>query len=317
MVLPPLVVIGGPTASGKTALSLALAERLGGEVISADSRQVYRGMDIGTAKVGALDRQRIPHHGLDLVDPDEPFSVADFRRHALEALVAIGARGRVAILAGGSGLYLRAVARGIPLETGGHDPATRAAIEEQLAAEGPGPLVHELRTLAPSVAATIDLANPRRVVRALERARLVGDLPPPAPVGYSAPVAWLGTAVDPALHATAIEARARDQFATGLLDEAAVLRDRYPEGLRAFGAMGYREAFDVLAGRVTLEEAIATDTRRTRAYARRQGTWFRSEPDMHWLLPGPGRLEEALGVIGAVLSPADAISRTRAPCPGS
>lgn len=301
MVLPPLVVIGGPTASGKTTLSLALSERLDGEVISADSRQVYRGMDIGTAKVGATDRERIPHHGLDLVDPDEPFSVADFRRHALEALASIAARGRVAILVGGTGLYLRAVARGLPVESAGHDPAARAAIETQLVAEGLDPLVRELRSRAPSVAATIDLANPRRVVRALERARSLGDMPPPAPTGYPAPVAWLGTAVDRERHAAAIEDRAREQFASGLLDEASVLRARYPEDLRAFGAMGYREAFDVLAGRATLEEAIATDTRRTRAYARRQGTWFRSEPDIHWLAPGPGRLGAALEVMDEAL----------------
>ncbi len=317
MGLPPLVVIGGPTASGKTTLSLALAERLDGEVISADSRQVYRGMDVGTAKVGAIDRQRIAHHGLDLVDPDEPFSVADFRRHALEALEGIASRGRVAILAGGTGLYLRAVARGLPVDSTGHDPVARAAIEERLAAEGLGPLVRELRSLAPTVAEAIDTANPRRVVRALERARSLGDVPPPAPVGYPAPVVWLGTAVDPERHPAAIEARAREQFASGLLEEASVLRERYPEELRAFGAMGYREAFDVLSGRATLEQAIATDTRRTRGYARRQRTWFRSEPDIHWLAPGSGRLAAALEVVGEALPPARAVSRSRAPGPGS
>lgn len=306
MALPPLVVIGGPTASGKTALSLALAERLDGEIISADSRQVYRGMDIGTAKVGPLDSERIPHHGLDLVHPDEPFSVADFRRHALEALAGIASRGRVAILVGGTGLYLRAVARGLLIETAGHDPGVRAAIERDLATHGLDALVEELRTTAPSLAAGLDLANPRRVVRALERARLLGDVPPPAPVGYPAPVTWLGTAVDPERHPAVIEARAREQFASGLLDEAAALRERYPEDLRAFGAMGYREAFDVLAGRATLEEAIEADARRTRAYARRQRAWFRSEPDIEWLPPGPARLERALeralALVGAASS---------------
>src|SRR5690242_9446509 len=127
MGLPPLIVIAGPTASGKTELSLALAVRLGAEVISADSRQVYRHMDIGTAKVDVADRVRVPHHGLDLVDPDQPFSAADFRHHALEALTGVAARGRPAILAGGTGLYLRTVARGVPVEAGGHDPAIRGA----------------------------------------------------------------------------------------------------------------------------------------------------------------------------------------------
>lgn len=295
--LPPLIVIGGPTASGKTALAITLAERIDGEVISADSRQVYRGMDIGTAKVSSADRARIPHHGLDLVAPDEPFTVADFRRHALEVLPQIAARGRVAILAGGTGLYLRAVARGLPVDDLGHDPAVRSEIERRLVHEGLPALVADLRRLAPSVAATIDLANPRRVTRALERALLVGDTPPPPPRGYPAPVVWLGLAVDPARHADAIEARAREQFANGLLDEAAALLERYPEDLRAFGAMGYREAFDVLAGRATLEQAIATDTGRTRAYARRQRTWFRSEPDIHWLPPGAERLGAALTLV--------------------
>ncbi len=291
------MVIAGPTASGKTALSLELAERLDAEVIGADSRQVYRGMDIGTAKVGAAERARVPHHGLDLVDPDQPFTVADFRRHALEALASIATRGRLAILAGGTGLYLRTVARGVPVDVVGHDPAIRAAIEARLESDGLGPLVDELRELAPGVASRIDLANPRRVVRALERARLVGDRPPPPPMGYPAPVVWLGTTPDPATHGAIIEARANEQFANGLLDEARALLERYPEDLRAFGAMGYREAFDVLAGRATLEEAIETDVRRTRAYARRQGAWFRSEPGITWLPPGADRPSTALRLI--------------------
>jgi tRNA dimethylallyltransferase len=298
---PPLIVIGGETASGKTALSLSLAERLGAEIISADSRQVYRGMDIGTAKVSLAVRASIPHHGLDLVDPDEAFSVADFRRHALGALAAIASRGRPAILAGGTGLYLRVVARGVPIETGGHDPAVRATLERRLEEDGLAPLVDELRLRAPSVASGIDLANPRRVVRALERVTLQGDRPPPALVGYPAPLVWLGTAVDPSTHPAAIDARAREQFADGLLDEAAGLLGRYPEDLRAFGAMGYREAFDVLAGRSDLEQAIATDGQRTRAYARRQRTWFRSEPDIHWLPAGPGRMTAALDIIRVTL----------------
>lgn len=291
------MVIGGQTASGKTALSLALAERLGAEIVSADSRQVYRGMDVGTAKVAAEEQARIRHHGLDLVDPDEPFTVADFRRAALDALAGIASRGRMAVLVGGTGLYLRAVARGLPMEAAGHDPVVRAELDERLTADGLEPLVAELWRRAPSVAGRIDLANPRRVVRALERAWLVGDVLPPAPVGYPASVVWLGTATDPAQHAQAIEDRARDQFANGLLDEAAALLARYPETLRAFGAMGYREAFDVLAGRSSLEQAIELDARRTRAYARRQRTWFRAEPDIHWLPPDPGRLDAALRVV--------------------
>ena len=138
--------------------------------MSADSRQVYRGMDIGTAKVTADEQARVPHHGIDLVDPDRAFSVADFQRHALRALAGIAARGRLAILVGGTGLYLRVVARGIPVEEAGHDPALRALLDARLDAEGLAPLVAELRSVAPGIAAATDLANPRRVVRALERA---------------------------------------------------------------------------------------------------------------------------------------------------
>lgn len=258
-------------------------------------------MDVGTAKVTAAERATVPHHGLDLVDPDGSFSAADFRRHAIGALEGIAARGRVAILAGGTGLYLRSVGRGLPLDDATQDARLRATLDERLTNDGLDPLVAELRWRAPSVAATIDLANPRRVVRALERATLMGDVPPPPPTGYPSPSVWIGLAPDPARHASAIEARARAQFASGLLDEAEALRQRFPEDLRAFGAMGYREAFDVLSGRSTLEQAIATDVQRTRAYAKRQRTWFRSEPGVHWLPPDRDRTDDAFRLVRASL----------------
>ena len=185
---PPLVVVAGATATGKTGLSLALAADIpGAEIISADSRQVYRGMDIGTAKVSPADRARIPHHGLDLADPDARFTVADFQRHAYEALASIAARRGVALLVGGTGLYLRAVGRGLELSRGSADANLRARLEERLAAEGLPPLVDELGRVAPGVAHATDVANPRRVVRALERAHLEGDVRPPPPRGYQGP----------------------------------------------------------------------------------------------------------------------------------
>jgi tRNA dimethylallyltransferase len=307
---PPLVVIAGATATGKTGLSLELAGSLDAEIVSADSRQVYRGMDIGTAKVGAAERARIPHHGLDLVDPDEPFTVGDFRGHALAALAGIAARGRIAVLAGGTGLYLRVVARDVPLEEARHDADLRADLETRLEREGLPALVAELRTVAPTVAALTDLANPRRVVRALERARLVGDLPPPRPRGYPAPVAWLGLSASPERHRRAIEARARAHLTGGLLDEASALRERFGPDCRAFSAMGYREAFDVLDGRCDLETAIATDAARTWAYAKRQRTWFRAEPGIEWLAPDGDAIGAAcrivrrrLGERAAILGP--------------
>jgi tRNA dimethylallyltransferase len=274
----------------------------GTEIISADSRQVYRGMDIGTAKVSVADRARVPHHGIDLVDPDEPFSAADFHREALDALQAIAARGGVAILVGGTGLYLRAVARGFALGETGHDPGTRAALEERLVKDGLAALVLELATLAPTVAARTDLANPRRVVRALERAMLHGDRPPPSPVGYPARLVWIGLQVEPSIHRTWIADRARAQFATGLLDEAQRLRTQYGPDLRAYSAFGYQEAFGVLDGILSVDEAIEEDVTRTNQFARRQRTWFRAESDINWLdatgdaLPGALKLVQEAGI---------------------
>jgi tRNA dimethylallyltransferase len=295
--VPPLIVIGGPTATGKTRLALELAERLpGAEIISADSRQVYRGMDIGTAKVAAADRTRVPHHGLDLVEPDEEFTAADYLVHARAALAGIAARGGIALLVGGTGLYLRAVARGLPLADTGRDRALRAQLEGRLAGEGLHVLVAELRSRAPSVAAGTDLANPRRVVRALERAALHGDRLPPPPAGYAGPLAFLGLDVPAAINDEWIAHRARGQFETGLIEEAATLRDRYGAAAPAFSAIGYREAFAVLDGSATRDEALVATIRRTRQFARRQRTWFRRERDITWLDPREEPLPAALAL---------------------
>ena len=284
--LPPLIVIGGATATGKTGLSLELAKRIpGAEIISADSRQVYRGMDIGTAKVTLADRALVPHHGLDLVDPDQPFTAADYRRAALDALHAIAARSGIALLVGGSGLYLRAVARGLALDETGRDPVVRADLEQRLAGEGLHVLVAQLRSQAPRVAAGTDLANPRRVVRALERVAVQGDVPPPAPLGYPARSVWIGLNLEPSENDRRIAERARAQFAGGLLDEAAALRRRFNPQLSAFSAVGYREAFAHLDGTLTVEQALEETVARTRQLARRQRTWLRAEPDVMWLDP--------------------------------
>ena len=299
---PPLVVICGATATGKTRLSLELAQQLAGaEIISADSRQVYRGMDIGTAKATTAERALVPHHGLDLVDPDQTFTAADFQRHALHALQAIAARGGVALLVGGTGLYLRAVARGFALDETGRDESVRRDLDGRLAGEGLHTLVAELRSRAPIEATRIDVANPRRVVRALERAIVRGDVPPPAPRGYPARSAWIGLKLEPSENARQIAERARAQFDCGLLDEAGGLRARFDTALPAFSAVGYREAFAVLDGILTVEQAIENDVARTRQLARRQRTWFRAEPDISWLDgaldPLPGALELARRLI--------------------
>jgi tRNA dimethylallyltransferase len=285
---PPLIVLAGATATGKTPLAIELAEALiadghPAEVISADSRQVFRGLDIGTAKVSAADRARVPHHGLDLVDPDEAFSVTAFVGHAALVLADLGARDGVAILAGGTGLYLRAVARGLDTTALPADPVLRARLEEAAISDGLPPLLERLETLAPVLAARVDRANPRRVVRALEIAELQGDAPLPRPRGYPGPVLWLGLQVDPDVHRARIDARAQAQFDAGLIEEARALRERFDPGLPAFSAIGYREAWAVLDGTLTLAAAIDLDAQRNSAFSKRQGTWFRSEPGIDWL----------------------------------
>jgi tRNA dimethylallyltransferase len=305
--LPPLIVIAGATATGKTKLAVALAESIeGAEIVSADSRQVYRGMDIATAKPTSKERAAVPHHGLDLVDPDERFTAADYQRHTLGALAGISDRGGIALLVGGTGLYLRAIAHGLQLGVGDADPTIRAQLEARFSRDGLEPLVEELRQRDPEGAALVDQRNPRRVIRALERVALTGSAVPPPPRGYAGQVAWLGLRLEPEIHRAIIRERIEQHFESGLLDEAQRLRDRFPEDLTAFSAVGYQEAFDVLAGRRSIDEAKESDARRTWAYARRQRTWFRSETDIEWLEAGEGLARRArtaiipfLGAIGS------------------
>ncbi|HET9084557.1 MAG TPA: tRNA (adenosine(37)-N6)-dimethylallyltransferase MiaA [Candidatus Limnocylindrales bacterium] len=303
--LPPLVVVAGPTATGKTELGIRLGEWVIAQgrpttVISADSRQVYRGLDIGTAKVSEADRRRVPHAGLDLADPDERFAVSDFTAHASGVLQELAARGGVALLVGGTGLYLRAVARGLDLDALPDDPAVRARLEDEFEAEGLEPLAARLQATAPTLAAETHLANPRRVIRALEIAELRGDGPRPRPRGYGGPSAWIGLDVDGDEHRRRIAERARQQFDAGLIDEAVRLRERYDAALPAFSAIGYQEAWAVADGAISREAAIEQDARRNVAFAKRQRTWFRSEPDVSWL-DGTNPFDQALDVVKGVI----------------
>jgi tRNA dimethylallyltransferase len=284
---PPLIVVAGPTATGKTGLAIELAEALAAtdrpvEIISADSRQVFRGLDIGTAKASATDRARVPHHGLDLVDPDVSFSVADFATHVAGVLDDLGRRGGIAVLAGGTGLYLRAIAHGLDADALPSDSELRTRLEADLEEDGLESLVRRLSAIAPAFAATVDLRNPRRVVRALEMAEIQGDRPRPTARGYPGPVAWLGLRIEAPTHQRLIAERARGQFEGGLLDEAQTLRQRFSPSLRAFSAFGYTEAWAVLDGAITREAAIELVVRRTNAFVKRQRTWFRSERQLVW-----------------------------------
>ena len=304
---PPLLVIAGATATGKTGLAVRTAivlraDRIPAEIISADSRQVFTGLDIGTAKVTVQERQGVPHHGLDLVDPDQPFSVADFNDHVSTVLPRIAAAGGIAILVGGTGLYLRAIARGIDTDALPSNPTIRAKIEAELLAGGLGPLTERLRAVAPSRAAGIDLQNPRRVVRALEIATIDGGAGPlPARRGYPGSVAWIGLAPD-ARHEEWIRTRAQAQFDGGLLDEAAALRRRFDSSLPPFSAISYREAWAVLDGTMAVDAAVAAVTQRSVAFAKRQRTWFRREPGIEWLgATDPGLDARVIGVARTLL----------------
>jgi tRNA dimethylallyltransferase len=225
------------------------------------------------------------------VDPDESFGVADFIAHVEVVLADLDARQGVAILVGGTGLYLRAILRGLAIDDLPHDPAARARLESDLTAEGLPALAARLEATAPTLASSVDLRNPRRVVRALELAELRGDGPRPTGTPYAGPVLQLGLAIDPAEHRRWIAARAREQFEAGLIDEAAALRERWDPALPAFSAIGYREAWAVLDGDLTVDAAIDLDARRNVAFARRQRTWFRAEPGVEWLdaTADPGR----------------------------
>jgi tRNA dimethylallyltransferase len=305
---PPILGVVGPTASGKTDLALAIARRLSVEVLVADSRQVYRGMDIGTAKPDAAARAAVPHHLLDLADPDQPFSVALWVAAARAAVADIVDRGRLPMLVGGTGLYVEALLHGHDYASQAWAPEVRAELTERLDAEGLAPLADELALLDPAIAAATDLRNPRRVLRALERARGGGAAPGRTP--WAGRVALIGLSRPRDVLARRIDQRARWLFEHGgLLDEVRGLIDAgYGPELRPMSGHGYHEAAAHLAGELTLEEAIELTARRTRQYAKRQHTWFRREPRITWLAAGnragddPALAEEADRLLRAALS---------------
>ena len=288
-----------PTATGKTALSLELAEHVPIEVISADSRQVYRDLDVGTAKPTRAERRRLPHHLvdiinpyridlIDIIDPDD-VSAHRFARLARAAIVDIETRGARPVLVGGTGFYIQALLTGSPLGATPPDPDLRSRLTRQLEADGPEPLIQRLREIAPHRASAIDLDNPRRLVRALEVAESRRhQVPPesqPTP-NRSIPAYVLGLDIAPATLADRIAQRIAHMFRHGLLDEARRLRAKgYDRTLPALTSVGYAEALAHLDGNMTLSEAIERTTIRTRQYARRQRTWFRHQLPTHWRPP--------------------------------
>jgi tRNA dimethylallyltransferase len=296
MPLGRLVVVAGPTGTGKSALGLALAEELDGEVIGADSMQLYRGMDIGTAKLPVDERRGLPHHLLDVLDVTETASVAAYQRHARAAVEGVLSRGRTPLLVGGSGLYVQAVIDEIDFP--GTDPAVRARLEAELADAGVTVLRERLTRLDPAAALAIEPSNGRRIVRALEVIELTGrpftaSLPRPGPPRYDAVLLCLDR--DSAQLDVALADRVDRMMAAGFLDEVAALeRIGLRRGMTASRALGYRQLLSVLDGTTDIDQAVADTVTATRRFVRRQRSWFGRDARLHRLdAADPDVLERA------------------------
>jgi tRNA dimethylallyltransferase len=276
-----VIAIVGPTASGKTALAMRVAERVACEIVSADSRQVYRGMDIGTAKPTAHERARVPHHLIDVADPRERYDVLRYQQEAQRALTEIRARGHVALIVGGTGLYVRALLDGLDLASLPHDPALRARLEslDRLT------LQERLRAIDPDAASRVDPRNRRRLVRYVEVATIAGR-PVPRVRGANVAALRIGLRLPRAVLIAAIERRVREMVEAGVLDEArALVAGGADPRLPSMSAHGYVHWVSHLRGEIDLETAIALTARDVRAYSRRQMTWFRRDPAIRWFDP--------------------------------
>ncbi|WP_371499557.1 tRNA (adenosine(37)-N6)-dimethylallyltransferase MiaA [Kitasatospora sp. NBC_00374] len=283
--LPPRVVsVVGATAAGKSDLAVAIARSLGGEVINTDSMQLYRGMDIGTAKLTVEERGGIPHHLLDIWDVTEAASVAEYQRLARGEIDRLLAAGRSPVLVGGSGLYVRAAID--QMDFPGTDPDVRARLEAELEAEGPGLLHRRLAELDPPAAAAILPSNGRRIVRALEVIEITGQPFTANLPGHTAvyPAVQIGVQVPRPELDERISLRVDRMWQAGLLDEVRELEKLgLREGRTAGRALGYQQVLGYFAGECTEDEARAETVRATRRFARRQESWFRRDDRIHWL----------------------------------
>ncbi|HEY6379479.1 MAG TPA: tRNA (adenosine(37)-N6)-dimethylallyltransferase MiaA [Candidatus Dormibacteraeota bacterium] len=300
-----VLAVVGPTAVGKTPLAAALAARLGdAELVNADSRQVIRGLEVGTSAPRPDELRGVPCHLLGVRAPGAQYSVAEYAAAARAALDDLAARGRTAVVVGGTGLYLAAALDGLALRGGPPDPATRARREAIAGGHGgTARLASELRRRDPEGAASVDLCNPRRVVRALELVDALGSLAAARRRHPARTAIWVGLDAPPALHAELVEARARRMFESGdlLAEVDSALSDGVsPTALDAAG-IGYREALAVRAGRIDVDQAIALTTRRTLRYAKAQRTWFRRDPRIRWWQRGPAPVESLVaGVLTGI-----------------
>lgn len=302
----PLIAVVGATATGKSDLAIALARQLDGEVINADALQLYRGMDIGTAKVTPEERAGVPHHLLDVLEVTEEASVSAYQRDAREAIAAIRSRGRTPILVGGSGLYVRAVLDDIEFPP--TDAALRERLEQRIAQEGTEALHRELAASDPEAAGIIGPRDARRIVRALEVGALTGR--PftaflPRPLYADASTVQIGLRRDRALLHERIAARVDRMVEAGLLEEIRALREKgLDRGLTARRAIGYEQGLAVLDGTLDCAQAIQDTVTGTRRLVRKQDTWFRRDARVHWLdadadADGDPLLTRALAVLEA------------------
>jgi tRNA dimethylallyltransferase len=284
-----LIAIVGPTAVGKTAVSLYLAKLIDAEIISADSMQVYKGMDIGTAKPSLGERETIPHHLIDIIEPEKPFSVAEYQKLARSKIREIQKRGRFPLLVGGSGLYIRAVIDKLDFPSGNISSEIRQKLEERAAKVGSKKLFQELIKIDPEAAQFIHPNNLRRIIRALEVYYLTGRQFSYFHKQWKVKksiynLKMFGLAMERSKLYANINSRVNKQIEQGLLEEVKrLVKKGYKHFLTSRQALGYKELVEHLEGKASLEEAINLVKRRTRKYARRQLIWFRADPRIHWI----------------------------------
>ena len=297
----PLVALVGPTAVGKTELSIQLAERFKAEIVSADSRLLYTGMDIGTAKPTQAERARITHHLIDVAQPDEIWSLATYQHASVDVITQIHARQRLPLLVGGTGQYVRAILEGWQAPAVAPDPYLRKALQAWAESITPSGLHTRLAVIDPAAASQIDPSNLRRTIRALEVIFSSGELFSTQRMRLSSSYRSLVLGLTrPRLELYArIDARIEDMFRHGFIDEVKnLLEQGYSPELPTLTAIGYREVGAYLHGTITLEEAKTSMRRQTRVFVRRQANWFKpDDPHIHWFMAGPDTLNEMTTVI--------------------
>ena len=297
----PLIILAGPTAVGKTELSLKLAQRLDAEIISADSMQVYKRMNIGTAKPSRAEQDTVPHHLIDLIEPDQAFSVADYQRCFEHTVASIYAKGKLPLLTGGTGLYIRACTQAYNLEPGEPLPDLRKELNEQAEKYGSDYIHRKLAKVDPVAAAKIHPHDLRRMIRALEVFQITGTpiskLQQKRGAGFKYDVIYLFLNRERDELYNRIELRAERMINEGLVEEVrSLLKSGFSPQLKPIQSLGYKQICGYLQGNVSLEEAIASIKQETRRYAKRQLTWFRKEP-INYLINISGDSQEFFGDI--------------------